>query len=108
MKATTKKLDELNVITRENLIGIKSIRAFRQSQYETSRFSKVNHKYSFFSIKLFNFMVSIDPIFYLFLNCSILINVGVGVYYLTQSHPDFTTGNFFHVLIINFMFYLLF
>ncbi|GAK73975.1 ABC-type multidrug/protein/lipid transport system, ATPase component ['Chrysanthemum coronarium' phytoplasma] len=110
-----KKLDELNVITRENLIGIKSIRAFRQSQYETSRFSKVNHKYSFFSIKLFNFMVSIDPIFYLFLNCSILINVGVGVYYLTQSHPDFTTGKLlscidyqFHVLFAILDFLLLF
>lgn len=49
-----KKLDELNVITRENLIGIKSIRAFRQSQYETSRFSKVNHKYSFF---LLNYLI---------------------------------------------------
>ncbi|MGL9687832.1 MAG: ABC transporter transmembrane domain-containing protein, partial [Candidatus Phytoplasma sp. TWB_XP] len=48
------KLDELNVITRENLIGIKSIRAFRQSQYETSRFSKVNHKYSFF---LLNYLI---------------------------------------------------
>ncbi|GLH60878.1 ABC transporter ATP-binding protein [Paulownia witches'-broom phytoplasma] len=114
-KQQQKKLDELNVITRENLIGIKSIRAFRQSQYETSRFSKVNHKYSFFSIKLFNFMVSIDPIFYLFLNCSILINVGVGVYYLTQSHPDFTTGKLlscidyqFHVLFAILDFLLLF
>ncbi|WP_024563370.1 ABC transporter ATP-binding protein [Candidatus Phytoplasma tritici] len=110
-----KKLDELNVITRENLIGIKSIRAFRQSQYETSRFSKVNHKYSFFSIKLFNFMVAIDPIFYLFLNCSILINVGVGVYFLTQEHPGFTTGKLlscidyqFHVLFAILDFLLLF
>ncbi|WP_238374432.1 MULTISPECIES: ABC transporter ATP-binding protein [16SrI (Aster yellows group)] len=110
-----KKLDELNVITRENLIGIKSIRAFRQSQYETSRFSKVNHKYSFFSIKLFNFMVSIDPIFYFFLNCSILINVGVGVHFLTQDNPGFTTGKLlscidyqFHVLFAILDFLLLF
>lgn len=110
-----KKLDELNVITRENLMGIKSIRAFRQSKYETFRFSKVNHKYSFFSIKLFNFMVSIDPIFYWFLNCSILINVGIGVYFLTQDHPGFTTGKLlscvdyqFHVLFAILDFLLLF
>jgi ATP-binding cassette subfamily B multidrug efflux pump len=111
------KLDELNVITRENLIGIKSIRAFRQSQYETYRFSKVNHKYSFFSIKLFNFMAAIEPIFYFFLNFSILINVGLGVFFLSQPNPDpdFTTGKLlscidyqFHVLFAILDFLLLF
>ncbi|MBS2126150.1 ABC transporter ATP-binding protein ['Fragaria x ananassa' phyllody phytoplasma] len=92
-----KKLDNLNVIIRENLIGIKSIRAFRQSNYETQRFAKINKKYSLFSIKLFSFMVSIDPIFYFFLNLSILINFGIGAIILTNSHyrnlfPNFTIG----------------
>ncbi|WP_349401978.1 ABC-type multidrug efflux transport system, ATP-binding protein [Candidatus Phytoplasma solani] len=90
-----KKLDELNIMTRENLIGIKSIRAFRQSEYETFRFAKVNKKYSSFSIKLFNLMVSIDPIFYFFLNFTVLINFGVGTYILIQKnpyYPDFTIG----------------
>ncbi|AGL90723.1 ABC Transporter [Strawberry lethal yellows phytoplasma (CPA) str. NZSb11] len=107
------KLDELNIITRENLIGIKSIRAFRQSEYEVNRFSQVNKKYSFYSIKLFKFMASIDPLFYFCLNLSILINFGVGAYILLGANNcDFTIGKLlscvdyqFHVLfsILNFL-----
>ncbi|MFB0638142.1 ABC transporter ATP-binding protein [Candidatus Phytoplasma solani] len=111
-----KQLDALNIITRENLIGIKSIRAFRQSEYETNRFAKVNKKYSIFSIKLFSFMVSIDPIFYFFLNFSILINFGVGTYILTSPDDcNFTLGKLlscidyqFHVLASILEFLLLF
>ncbi|MCF6096990.1 ABC transporter ATP-binding protein/permease [Thermovorax subterraneus] len=41
-EAIQKKIDRLNLILRENLIGIRVIRAFNRSEYERQRFEKAN------------------------------------------------------------------
>ncbi|CCV63947.1 ABC transporter, permease/ATP-binding protein [Alteracholeplasma palmae J233] len=77
-----KNLDQLNLVTRENLTGVRVIRAFRKGPYEQERFSKVNDSYTNTSIKLFRIMVSIEPVFYFLLNVSILILMWFGAKYI--------------------------
>lgn len=101
-----KELDQLNLITRENLTGFKVIRSLGQSEYEQKRFAKSNINYTSFSIKLFKFLVSIDPIFYFLLNMSIIVTIGLGAFYLQQKdNSSFTLGTLFKC--IEFQFHVL-
>ncbi|MEG0685306.1 MAG: ABC transporter ATP-binding protein [Coprobacillus sp.] len=65
-------LDQLNRISRENLTGIKVIRAFNNDEYEQKRFNETNNVYTTFSKKIFKLMNSADPIFFLAMNIAIL------------------------------------
>lgn len=51
-EAIQKKIDRLNLILRENLIGIRVIRAFNRSEYERQRFEKANLDLTETSIKV--------------------------------------------------------
>jgi ATP-binding cassette subfamily B multidrug efflux pump len=67
-----KSLDKLNRILRENLTGIRVIRAFRKDKYETERFAETNEYYAKVSKKLFRLMAITQPAFFLILNVAIL------------------------------------
>lgn len=77
-----KQLDKLNLVTRENLTGVRVIRAFRKSQFEEEKFLGVNNDYTNNSVKLFRIMVSIEPVFFFLLNSSILILMYLGAGYI--------------------------
>ncbi|MEW9094667.1 MAG: ABC transporter ATP-binding protein [Clostridiaceae bacterium] len=66
-------MDRLNRITRENLTGVRVIRAFRKDRYETQRFSEANEDYAFNAKKLFKLMSVTQPAFFLLLNMGIVI-----------------------------------
>lgn len=68
-----KGLDKLNQVTRENLTGIRVIRAFRNDEFEMQRFEKTNEDYTNTSRKLFKLMTITQPLFFLMLNAVILI-----------------------------------
>ena len=59
-----KNLDKLNRISRENLTGIRVIRAFGNDDYERKRFKKVNNAYASISKKLFKLMSVAQPTFF--------------------------------------------
>ncbi|MFP7699628.1 MAG: ABC transporter ATP-binding protein [Candidatus Phytoplasma pyri] len=101
-----KQLDKLNLITRENLTGFKVVRSLCKDKYEEKRFYECNTKYSIFSIKLFKFLVLIDPIFYFLVNFSIILTIGIGSCYLLPNSNNFTLGNLFKC--IEFQFHVLF
>ena len=67
-----KNLDKLNRISRENLTGIRVIRAFRNDNYEGKRFNKANNQYADISKKLFKLMSVAQPTFFLLLNLAII------------------------------------
>ncbi len=58
-------LDDLNRISRENLSGIRVIRAFNNDQYEQKRFKETNHRFTKYSKKLFKIMTMTQPIFFM-------------------------------------------
>lgn len=65
-------LDKLNQISRENLSGIRVIRAFGNDEYEQERFSETNHLFTKFSKKLFRLMSMTQPIFFMLMNIAAL------------------------------------
>jgi ATP-binding cassette subfamily B multidrug efflux pump len=62
-KAQQKALDKINDIMRENLSGLRVIRAFSNEKHESRRFSEVNTEYADNSKKLFTLMAATDPAF---------------------------------------------
>ncbi|MGL4739043.1 MAG: ABC transporter ATP-binding protein [Cellulosilyticaceae bacterium] len=66
------KLDQLNRISRENLTGIRVIRAFGNDDYEGERFGNTNKEYAVVSKKLHKLMAISQPTFFLLLNLAII------------------------------------
>ena len=67
-----KRLDKLNRISRENLTGIRVIRAFGNDDYERKRFNKTNEDYADVSKKLFKLMSVSQPTFFFLLNMAVI------------------------------------
>ena len=67
-----KRLDKLSRISRENLTGIRVIRAFGNDKYEGERFGKTNESYADVSKKLNKLMAVSQPTFFFLLNIAII------------------------------------
>lgn len=67
-----KNMDKLNRISRENLTGVRVIRAFGNDEYEKERFEGINNTYAEISKKLFKLMAISQPAFFALLNMAIL------------------------------------
>ncbi|WP_312426143.1 ABC transporter ATP-binding protein [Lacrimispora sp.] len=67
-----KGMDQLNRISRENLTGIRVIRAFRKSEYESERFAETNDDYATNSKKLFKIMSFTQPAFFFLLHLAMM------------------------------------
>lgn len=68
-----KAMDKLNRVTRENLTGIRVIRAFRKDQYENKRFTDSAEEYAQTSKQLFKLMAVGQPSFFLLLNMAVVV-----------------------------------
>ena len=68
-----KRLDKLNRISRENLTGIRVIRAFGNDKYEEKRFEETNELYADVSKKLNKLMAVSQPMFFFLLNMAIIV-----------------------------------
>lgn len=58
-----KQLDTINQYVRENLMGLRVIRAFTREEFQEERFSDVNEQYTETSKKLFNLTGLTEPLF---------------------------------------------
>ncbi|MEG0502662.1 MAG: ABC transporter ATP-binding protein [Cellulosilyticaceae bacterium] len=67
-----KRLDKLNRISRENLTGIRVIRAFGNDTHENERFADTNEAYTKVSKKLHKLMAISQPTFFFMLNVAII------------------------------------
>lgn len=67
-----KGLDKLNRISRENLTGIRVIRAFGNDHHEEERFKDTNESYASISKRLNKLMSITQPTFFLLLNLAII------------------------------------
>ena len=63
----------MNRIIRENITGVRVVRAFRKDKDETDRFKVTNEEYAEVSKKLFKVMARAEPLFFFILNTSALI-----------------------------------
>ncbi|SHM07337.1 ATP-binding cassette, subfamily B, multidrug efflux pump [Anaerosporobacter mobilis DSM 15930] len=67
-----KGMDQLNLISRENLTGVRVIRAFRKSEYEAERFAETNDNYATNSKNLYKIMSFTQPAFFFLLHLAMM------------------------------------
>lgn len=65
-------LDLLNRVSRENLNGIRVIRAFNNDSYEQTRFNEGNNTYTKYSKRIFKLMSLTQPTFFFLMNLAAL------------------------------------
>lgn len=73
-----KNLDKINGILRENLSGLRVIRAFVNEKFEESRFNKVNSAYAESSKSLFRLMAVAQPGFTFLFNIVMVLIIWFG------------------------------
>jgi ATP-binding cassette subfamily B multidrug efflux pump len=77
-KAMQVKLDKLNLVLRETLIGIRVIRAFNRIDYEKKRFNEANYDLSSTAIKVNKIMALLMPVMMLIMNITSVAIVWFG------------------------------
>lgn len=73
------KVDDMNKVIREKLVGLRIIRAFNKNDYEQRRFEEKNRDLTNVSIKVQLIMASLLPIIMLIMNMS-----AVGIVYMSS------------------------
>lgn len=76
-KIVQKLLDSINRVARENLSGMKVVRAFNAEAYEQEKFGAVNKKLTDLQLGNRNFLAIINPLMLLVLN-----GLSLGIYWL--------------------------
>lgn len=71
-------LDKINGILRENLSGLRVIRAFVNEKFEEKRFSKINQAYASSSRSLFRLMATAQPGFFFLFNIVMVLIIWSG------------------------------
>ncbi len=97
-------LEDINRISKENLTGIRVIRAFTNDNYEKMRFDGANVSYMGYSKKLFKLMSVTQPIFFLVMNIA-----GMGIYWIASimlSRGTLQIGEL--VAFMDYMFHMMF
>ena len=84
-KIVQKLIDNINGLTRENLLGIRVIRAFNAEKYQEDKFEEGNVKLT--RTQLFNqsMMGIMQPVMYLIMNCITLAIYFVGAYLINAA-----------------------
>jgi len=72
------KLDRLNTVLQENLVGVRVVKAFVRSDYEKTRFGKTNQDYMAWNIKVMEYMAYLMPGVMLVMNIGIVLVIWVG------------------------------
>ncbi|WP_155286014.1 ABC transporter ATP-binding protein [Lacticaseibacillus zhaodongensis] len=90
-RAMQQKTDNINLVFREGLTGVRVIRAFRQDQFEQDRFDGVNKDYTNNAVKVFSIMAVMLPVMTLIMSGT---NIGItwwGGHLIAQQAMN--TGN---------------
>lgn len=77
-KAMQVKLDRLNQVVREQLMGIRVIRSFNRDEYEKQRFSEANKDLTDTAVKVNRIMAFMMPVMMLIMNVAIVAIVWFG------------------------------
>lgn len=77
-KSVQRRLDRVNGVMRENLNGMRLIKAFVQSKHEVKRFNDTNQKLMNRTIYVLRLVESITPILLFVMNIAIVIILAVG------------------------------
>lgn len=85
-KAIQKKIDKLNLVMRESLTGIRVIRSFNRTDYESKRFDEANLDLTDTSIKVNKIMAFMMPVMMLVMNLSSVAIIWYGGLRIDAGH----------------------
>ena len=84
-KLYQKLVDKITLITRENLTGLRVIRAFNNQAHEAKKFSDTNHQLRDTDIFIGKVMSLQSPLMMLIFNGTTLLCIWIGVQHLTED-----------------------
>lgn len=80
-----KLVDKLNLVTRENLTGLRVIRAFNNEKVEEKKFDKVNIDLTRLSLFVNRLMIILQPFMALLMNLALIAIVWFGAQLISES-----------------------
>lgn len=80
-----KLVDKLNLVTRENLTGLRVIRAFNNEKVEEKKFDKVNIDLARLSLFVNRLMIILQPFITLLMNLALIAIVWFGAQLISES-----------------------
>ncbi len=86
-----KLVDKLNLVTRENLTGLRVIRAFNSEEYEATKFERANRDLTDINLFVNRLMVIMQPFMMLIFNITSIAIVWVGAHLIGTG--DLQVGN---------------
>ena len=103
-----KRTDKLNLVTRENLTGIRVVRAYNAEKYQMGKFEDANTNLTKTNLFVNRIMSVMNPSLNLIMNLMVLTNYWVGAGLINNGILDYsevvTFGNFGMHVIMSFMF----
>ena len=103
-----KQTDRLNLVTRENLTGIKVVRAYNAENYQENKFDNANNELTRTQLFLNRTMSLMDPGLHMIMNLMTLTIYWVGAYLIRDSLTNYATiatfGQYSMHVIMSFMF----
>ena len=108
MKATVKlfkkqqtSLDGISRITRENLTGVRVVRAFSRQEHEKQRFEETAEEYRKFAVKAGRINALLNPLIFIAVNAAYLLIVYFGARFTDLSTDGMTQG--LVIALVNYM-----
>jgi ATP-binding cassette subfamily B multidrug efflux pump len=84
-KRLQKLVDKLNLVTRENLIGLRVIRAFNRESYEEAKFEQTNQELTGVNLFVNRFQSGLQPSMLLIFNFTSILIIWVGAHYVNTG-----------------------
>lgn len=100
-KKQQKSLDGISRITRENLSGVRVVRAFSRQDYERERFEETAEEYRKFAVKAGRINALLNPAIFVAVNAAYLLIVWLGGGFVDGGVDGLTQGKV--IALVNYM-----
>ncbi|MHC5269498.1 ABC transporter ATP-binding protein [Enterococcus sp. LJL98] len=87
-KSMQEKTDRLNLVFRENLTGVRVIRAFNKTKYEEKRFDEANLDYTNTAVKVNTIVSSMMPLMTLIMSGTSVAITWLGAHYISDMQLE--------------------
>ncbi len=84
-KKLQKLVDKLNLVTRENLTGLRIIRAFNREDYEENKFDQANKELTAINLFVNRFQSAVQPSMLLIFNFTSILIIWIGAHYVGKG-----------------------
>lgn len=100
-KKQQRSLDDISRITRENLTGVRVVRAFSRQDYEKERFGIEAEEYRKFAVKAGRINALLNPAVFIAVNVAYLLIVWLGGGFADKGIDELTQGKI--IALVNYM-----